>query len=284
MNNPVESDKANFIDSSQAPESATSNSAVEFSVEEKELLAQVPSDGNFIGNTTLRRTLGWQETDYWNVRDGLLGKNVLVLGRGRGGSVARVKPTEPESAIPVATESSAASLIPKAEAEYYQDALEVLRDRWCKELAFKEYFVEITAKQGRRTTGGLWTRPDLTVIHVSAFDHVPGRFMDVITFELKTAENLDLTAVYEALAHLRAAHRAYILVEFSGEVQLPNEVLQEAEKQGVGFIRAKKLKDFATWETILDPRPRTPEPSEIDNFIRTQISDENKAVLRRWLR
>jgi hypothetical protein len=62
--------------------------------------------------------------------------------------------------------------------------------------------------------------------------------------------------------------KAVILVEFSGEVQLPNEVLQEAEKQGVGFIRAKELKDFATWETILDPRPRTPEPSEIDNFIR----------------
>lgn len=54
------------------------------------LLKRVPEDGTAIGNTTLMRELGWPEAEYRDVRNHLLDRDQIELGRGRGGSVRRV--------------------------------------------------------------------------------------------------------------------------------------------------------------------------------------------------
>jgi hypothetical protein len=42
-----------------------------------------------IGNSALRKTLGWNEDRYWKVHAVLVESDKIVKGRGRGGSVSR---------------------------------------------------------------------------------------------------------------------------------------------------------------------------------------------------
>jgi adenine-specific DNA-methyltransferase len=68
------------------------------------ILRHVPDDGRSIGNTALLEQLaqaadfGFAEEDYWRVRDGLIAEGLLATGRGRGGSVMRVR-REPGGAV-----------------------------------------------------------------------------------------------------------------------------------------------------------------------------------------
>ncbi|WP_433936237.1 hypothetical protein AB3662_16225 [Sorangium cellulosum] len=63
-----------------------------FNEDEKALLAQVPGDGTAIGNISLRRSLGWSQSRYDLVRDGLIDRGVIGIGKGQGGSVWLVMP------------------------------------------------------------------------------------------------------------------------------------------------------------------------------------------------
>jgi len=54
----------------------------------------------------------------------------------------------------------------EAEIALYEPLASVLRAQWAREKSFSHHHVEITAQQGRRSTGGRWTRPDLAVGHV----------------------------------------------------------------------------------------------------------------------
>jgi len=56
---------------------------------ERRLLAALDDQGGSAGNMTLRTTLGWGEMDYDRIKNRLVARGILVLGKGRGGSVAR---------------------------------------------------------------------------------------------------------------------------------------------------------------------------------------------------
>lgn len=58
---------------------------------EKNLFQEVPENGDAIGNKALRKKLGWADEDYWLVRNELVDKGYVMSGRGRGGSVFRLK-------------------------------------------------------------------------------------------------------------------------------------------------------------------------------------------------
>lgn len=55
---------------------------------------------------------------------------------------------------------------------------------------------EITAKQGSRQTGGKWTRPDVIAVGYKTFPYLPGRYLEVVTFEIKPFQTTDVSAVY----------------------------------------------------------------------------------------
>ena len=75
------------------------NKVISLSEDATKLLALIPLDGGFIGNTTLQRSSQLGD-NYWKVRDELLASGQIILGKGRGGSVAR-RPLEsaPEAAV-----------------------------------------------------------------------------------------------------------------------------------------------------------------------------------------
>jgi hypothetical protein len=257
------------------------------STDEQQLLDHVPADGTGIGNKSLRELLGWDEDKYWKIRDTLVDGEIIRLGRGKGGSVARIlAQTEGTS------QSINDSTLPPAEISedaLYEPLEIILRDKWCKELRFDEFVIQITARQGRRETGGKWTRPDIVVVSVVSYLNLPGKHVDVITFEVKTHENFDVSSVYEALAHLRAATRAYLVVCVPKDNRDSLEpvievVTSECSRHGVGFIVVPgDISSYDTWEFLVDASPAQGNPARIDDFLERQLSEDNKRRLRRYI-
>ena len=74
------------------------------------------------------------------------------------------------------------------------------------------FVCEKTASQGKRKTGGRWTRPDVSLVSVSDYEFVPGKSLEIVTFELKHYSSFDVVGVFEAAAHSRFATRSYFAV------------------------------------------------------------------------
>lgn len=264
---------------------------------EQELLGKVPTDGSPIGNVTLSSDLGWEDELYWSIRNRLIGNGVLEKGRGRGGSVRRAESHEigtPEIHADPLTASMAPATSPGMirrvpEDELYEPMSKAIHERWAKEAGFDAYFVEVIAKQGRRETGGKWSRPDILVAAMTTYPWVPGKYLDVITFEVKPADFIDITAVYEAVAHYRAAHRAYVLLHVpdwiaAGTEDILSEICEEAKRQGIGVIVADDPADGTTWDERIEAVRHEPEPKRLNDFLAKQAGSLIKDKIIRWFR
>jgi hypothetical protein len=248
------------------------------SADKARLLAKVPADGSAVGNIALRGSLKWSEHRYWYVRDSLLEEGAIARAKGRGGAVRRVlhvDSTTPEAASEV-TLVGEATLSEVREVELYKPIRETLKTSWAKERQIEPLAVEITAAQGRRATGGRWTRPDLVSAAVRTYRYLPGKYMEVVTFEVKPCDAIDVTAVYEALAHLRSATHAYVMFHVPNErEELVKVTIEEAcrvgRHHGVGVIVMSDPADFDTWEEREEAHRVEPDPQRLDEFMAAQL-------------
>lgn len=250
-----------------------------------ELLSNPPHNGHS-GNKALMRNLQWDEDQYWSIRDSLVDAGKIVTGRGKGGSVDLNIPLTEEVLAPVVIEKEVASYIQR-ENELYDPVSQVIRDYWVKDQRFLHHAVEVTASQGRRSTGGTWTRPDIVVAGLRMFTYLPNKFFDLITFEIKPSGNFDVTAVYEALSHRKAATQSYVWLHYreeQSEKALLERITKEAETHGIGLIIASDPSDSETWETLVEPLRVDPDPSALNEFIARQLSEGTKETLAQWVR
>lgn len=254
----------------------------------KERLLDVLRDwGGSAGNVSLIRKLGWPDFQYWSLRDSLVDEGSLQLGRGRGGSVRLLDQDETEE--PQA--DTAAEIQEYPERDLYEPMSRVIRELWVKDQRFGHFLVETTACQGRRDTGGTWTRPDIVVASLTTLPYVPGKHFDVATFEVKPWAGLDVTAVYEALAHHRAATRSYVLAHVAEDRQegdtaqrLLTRIDEEAKRHGIGFIVATRADDYDTWEERVEAVHREPAPHALNDFLSRQFTDGAKQEITTWFR
>jgi hypothetical protein len=231
-------------------------------------------------NGALLNALGWPKDKYWTVRDRLLEEGRLERGRGKGGSVRRSATngdqpaTRPIRGLP--------------EAQLYGPLLRVLSTEWVREMRIEpdQIHFEITAKQGKKVTGGTWRRPDITAVSVRTFQHLPGKYFDLWTFEVKPIEALDVTAVFEAASHGSRATRSYALLQISEsnggyEEEIIERCAREAARLRVGLITFSSESEFKTWETKVDaPRLETA-PEALNEFI-GYLSDVAKRRIAQW--
>lgn len=256
---------------------------------EQELLKLVPAD-QVIGNVTLKQELHWEEEQYWIIRNRLIDRGILTTGRGRGGSVQRSTISTPDSEAPKAEVAAQQEIAARlAESQLYQPLKEVIESQWVKAARFDVHLVEITARQGARQTGGKWSRPDIAVAGYKTYPWVPGRHFDIVTFEVKPEGAFDVTCVYEALGHLRAATRAYVLLHVPEESverqdQTLFEILDEAKRHGVGVIVAADPSNFDSWETLVEAVRKEPDPERLNEFIGTQLSPTSREMVVKWFR
>jgi hypothetical protein len=263
------------------------------------LFAALPADGMTMSNPTLQRRLGWDSDLYFRSRDALVDLGLVVRGRGRGGVVRRVLSDAgvEERTVAVVVEASAdpattaatVEAVIKNELALYEPMRRVIATAWAKDHRRDPLAVEITALQGRRATGGMWSRPDIVSVEVRTFAYVPGKYLEVATFEVKAANAINVQAVYEALAHRRAATHSYVLLHVPAEQadQLEDavaDVAEAARAHGIGVITAADPEDYDTWEDREEARRVEPDPERLNTFVATQLSDTTRDLISRRLR
>ena len=242
----------------------------------------LPVDGTAIGNASARQNLGWNKTRYVRAKDGLLEKTMITRARGRGGAIRRIA-DGPDNA------SHAGSVrMPVPELDLYAPILQTLGGEWADERNFRALAIEQTAFGGRRRTGGTWTRPDLVAVGIKSFTYVPTNELEVITFEVKPMRQLNVVAVYEALAHRRSSTHAYVVVEVLDELARAHAAKLEAvaaaaDDHGVGVITFSDPADFETWDEVIAARRSESRPELVDQFIEAQVSTEGKQKIRRFV-
>ena len=246
---------------------------------EDQLFLLVPEDGTPIGNKALTTELAkkaFPVDQYWSVRQRLLDRGVLARGRGMGGSVYRLAAKETK---PTRTKMSGEWT---KEQSLYKPFATYIGSTWMPENAIdsRDSVVQITANAGSKSTGGKWTRPDVTVVSVKTYSYVPGRFLQVFTFEIKPAGYLDVAWVYEAASHSRFSHKTFLCLHLPDGYDKDDVTLRRLEEEcarfGLGLMYFENPVDSESYETLIDPIGKNPPPEQIDDFIRTQLDDKNK--------
>ena len=125
----------------------------------------------------------------------------------------------------------------RRERNLYPRFREAIESGWVRDEALgPNVVVEITAAQGARDTGGRWSRPDLTVVAVRTFDMLPGKHLNVTTFEIKPEGAWDnIACVFEAAAHSRAATQSLLALHTPSGVPQTSDfdrVIQECRRFG----------------------------------------------------
>ncbi len=177
----------------------------------------------------------------------------------------------------------------QSELSLYQPMREVIGGDWAKDHRAEPLAVEITALQGRRATGGIWSRPDIVSVEVRTFEYVPGKHLEIWTFEVKAANAISVQAVYEALAHRRAASRSYVIFHVPAEQASSLEeivvaVAELARDHGIGVVTAEDPADYGTWVERVEARRIEPDPERLNEFISTQLSSRTKRRIAQRLR
>lgn len=250
----------------------------ELSEQAQKLLQLIPVDGSFVGNTSLRRKSGLGD-DYWKVRNDLEEAGLIALGRGRGGSVA----LQLSAATPInAVDTAPTGNLVHEEVDLYEPVRKLLNDDWGTAAKESEDFFElrITASpRGRQRDSGQWSRPDLTLVEVNTFEYLPGSNLEVTTFEVKKFGDVqNIASVYEAAAHSRWAHYAYLVAEIPEEnYEFPDRFISEIQRFRVGLITL--WRDNKEWKfgVETDPERLTPEPKELESLLKTFFSDSKRA-------
>jgi len=243
----------------------------------RKLLSLVPVDGDFIGNTTLQRRSGLGR-GYWVIQKELVHKGLLARGKGRGGSVARVL-----------DEKSAAVAIPKKgklfvrrESELYEPIRKWLAEVWGQGVEGGDFFeprITGTARSRKRASGQ-WSRPDVTLVQVNSYDYLPQPVLEVTTFEVKKfsdAENI--RSVYEAAAHSRWSHFAFLVAEVPNrDYEFPERFMSELERFDVGIILMWKESDGWQFEEHEYETDRlNPDPKELNALLKYFFHDGHKS-------
>jgi hypothetical protein len=265
---------------------------MELSTEQVQLLkermyALVPEDGRSIGNINLRRLLAKEakgklsDDDYWFVRNQLIADGKIVKGAGLGGSARRAA-----GAAQVGQTHAQAAAVAK-EADLYEPFCTTISAMFTKDRQITSFVCQVTAHQGSRQTGGQWTRPDITLVAVRVFPFVPGKMLEVVTFEVKPLNSFGIGGVFETAAHSVFANKCYLAIQVpKGDVASDDlaRLERECKRFGVGLLTFVNPKDWDTFEEVVEAAHRSPDPAELSIFINSQISEENKRKIHDLIR
>ena len=176
---------------------------------------------------------------------------------------------------------------PEKETKYYPSIRHELDKSWIEHPSRsyqlrQRFSVVLDSHHGGRERTGAWARPDLTVIGGKVLPLLPGKFLDVHSFEVK--RGISLQGLYEAVAHRRRSHYAYLMCICLYEDGPPNPtalatVVAEATKQGIGFILLKQHDDSTQWDSLVEPERHEPDPQDLNDFIH-RICRNKKGVDR----
>lgn len=248
------------------------------------------------GNKALRESLDWtlDEDRYWAAHGRAVDRGLVLKGRGRGGSVSLPSVSEAKDSDVEnidRAEPAHPSTVRISERDLYEPCLKVIRDSWAKLSNYDEHAAAITATKGSAQTGGKWTRPDISLVGIRAFPYLPGRYFEIVTFEIKPPDDVTVEGVFEALSHQQFATRSYVVFHIPDENEALNfadnhpaasRILETARRHGVGVMIAQQIDSWEGWEEIYAAETVSPHPEQANRFIATCFPDEIKDKIIKW--
>jgi hypothetical protein len=237
---------------------------------------ELPDDGSMIGNTSLMRQLKLEPPQFFLAKEELMAAGLAVAGKGRGGSTGLAQVTE-------RTETRPTRKGVQDEADLYEPTKRWFDEHWGPEYRQPNYYKAVVTgtPRGHKRKSGLWSRPDITILTVSCYPFLPTRQVELTTVEIKAADSLDTSAVFEAASHGKVAHFAYLAVEWLGSKDMPNTeddnvqaVLKEAKRFDVGVMQIEK-RGHGRYELVevVEPKRREPDPGDCNAFIEQRFRD-----------
>ena len=178
------------------------------------------------------------------------------------------------------------------ETYYYKPIMRELELNWAeqpgREYHQRQRFLRVLDTHHQGATAGRWRRPDITLLGGKVLRYLPGKFLDVVTFEVKWG-GMPIEGLYEALAHRRRANFAYVVCVWPEDWRPPSPTEQatmvaEATRQGIGVILARQEDDYQRWEELVEPVRHEPDPQHLHDFLENHCNlDGCLAALRSWL-
>ncbi len=216
---------------------------------------------------------------YWNIRNSLIDEGRLERGKGKGGTIRLLDfhpKKEGKKKAPRTRESA-----------LYEPFHETIQKSWVQEYAISEFASEVTANKGRTDTGGKWTRPDVTLIAIGNHEFLPGKTLEVITFEIKPEDSYGIQSVYEAASHSAYANKSYLAIHLTVNA-IEEELLERLEKEairfGIGLITFEDPGDWNTFEVMVEAQHKTPSPSDINFHLNRLLAPEIKQKVLRLVK
>ncbi|MBW0434909.1 hypothetical protein HGB47_14920 [Leptospira yasudae] len=263
-------------------------------------LDSIPENGDPIGNKSLLSFLGWDEEKFWRIRQSLLDEGKIIKGKGKGGSVYKVVSAPEPEEIKILENKTFASERSDDEIEFakekdlYAPFKTQIQERFCKDQGLSFYVSVDVSSQGKRDTGGIWTRPDIAVVSVTKYPFYIHKAMDIITFEIKTQDNWNITSVFETLSHTRFATKSYLVIYlpegwdankdyFKKNEEKINRIQSECERFGIGLMFFSDPKDYNTYEIMVDPVRKLADPDAMNDFIKKQIPEKEQMEILKFI-
>jgi hypothetical protein len=173
--------------------------------------------------------------------------------------------------------------------EAYYEAVKVAIEALWQEDGYKrdDFYVENTSRRDSKIEGP-WTRPDLTLVSHKKFAWTMGTEFDVVTFEIKRPETANVLAVFEALSHVTAATRAYVVFPLDAETwRLANpaqerRVRDECVRHGVGLILVSNPHGAPAALHVLKAARREIDHEKCSDFLDAVVSQAGKKRISEW--
>jgi predicted transcriptional regulator len=242
----------------------------------------IPQDGSFVTNLGLRyslRPMSFSTEEFWSYRKELLGKGLITIRRGRGGSVARA----PE--IVETQETELPPTLVKDETELYDKMRDWLQKNRVAEdeNSGGQAWSVVTGKPKKWKRGaGHWSRPDVTLVEVMSYEILRHKDVAVTTYEIKKYNpQMDNSWVFEAASHSKGAHYSYLVVETSKDKftdEPPAELSADLRQFGIGFgwlyLNTDANTDAKEYEfhEILEADRKDPDPEYEEELLENFVS------------
>jgi hypothetical protein len=177
------------------------------------------------------------------------------------------------------------------EAGYYRPIKTALENGFAKERGFhsSDFVIEICGNR-RRGNEGTWSVPDITLYACQTLKYIPGKILSLFSFEVKTKDNVGLTAVYEALAHTRFVNFSYLVVvgdpqEWTSNKDGPySQISAECFRHGIGLIIGDGKPSWDAYETVREGERFSPDFSRQDQYVARAFDEDGQEKINRLVR
>lgn len=139
-----------------------------------------------------------------------------------------------------------------------------------------------TARGGPRS--GKWTQPDLTLVAIQKLSIQKRIELELFSFELKRAGDSNVDSVFEAVAHTRWTHYAYLAWHQPSGNFIPPEKKKDVETNcrahGIGLIVFSDPLLAASYDILLAPTRKSPHPVDVEDYLEKRLKKPDLDALK----